>query len=110
MTTQQTVLLVGGAGRSGRRALEQLLDRGVNVRAVVRSGAKLAVDVVGNPNLSQSYEVSFPLRGDETSRSNDTTRYLQIASSLYVNLPEPSLLLLLALCGLPRSRRAFELH
>jgi uncharacterized protein YbjT (DUF2867 family) len=35
MPTQQTVLLVGGTGRTGRRVLQQLLDRGISVRAVV---------------------------------------------------------------------------
>ncbi|HYQ80211.1 MAG TPA: hypothetical protein VEP68_01855, partial [Anaeromyxobacteraceae bacterium] len=33
MPRQQTVLLVGGTGRTGRRALQQLLDRGVGGRA-----------------------------------------------------------------------------
>ena len=40
MPAQQTVLLVGGTGRTGRRVLQQLLDRGVSVRAIVRSAAK----------------------------------------------------------------------
>lgn len=44
MPEQQTVLLLGGTGRTGRRVLEQLLNRGVNVRAIVRSAAKLPVD------------------------------------------------------------------
>jgi uncharacterized protein YbjT (DUF2867 family) len=34
---RQTVLLVGGTGRTGQRALRQLLDRGIRVRAIVRS-------------------------------------------------------------------------
>lgn len=49
---QQTVLLVGGTGRTGRRALQQLLDRGVRVRAIVRSGGKLPPDAARNPNLT----------------------------------------------------------
>lgn len=39
MTT--TALLVGGSGRTGLRTLRQLLDRGVEVRAVVRTASKL---------------------------------------------------------------------
>ncbi len=49
---QQTVLLVGGTGRTGRRVLQQLLDRGVGVRAIVRSAARLTPEVAGNPNLT----------------------------------------------------------
>ena len=52
MAMQQTVLLVGGTGRTGRRVLQQLLGRGVSVRAVVRSGAKLPPEVAGNPGLT----------------------------------------------------------
>jgi hypothetical protein len=52
MPTPQTVLLLGGTGRTGRLVLEQLLDRGVSVRAVVRSGRKLPAGVAGRPNLA----------------------------------------------------------
>lgn len=52
MSTQQTVLLVGGTGRTGRRVLEQLLDRGVRVRAIVRSPHKLPAGAANNPNLT----------------------------------------------------------
>jgi uncharacterized protein YbjT (DUF2867 family) len=48
----QTVLLVGGTGRTGARALRQLLDRGVRVRAIVRSRAKLPPEVTAHPNLA----------------------------------------------------------
>ncbi len=41
----QTVLLVGGTGRTGGRALRQLLERGVAVRAIVRSAQRLPEDV-----------------------------------------------------------------
>ena len=37
MNTQQTVLLVGGTGRTGRRTMQQLLDRG-QVLVVGRHG------------------------------------------------------------------------
>jgi nucleoside-diphosphate-sugar epimerase len=47
---EQVVLLVGGTGRTGRRALRQLLDRGIGVRAIVRSRANLPPHVAGHPN------------------------------------------------------------
>ena len=52
MSTQQTVLLVGGTGRTGRRVLEQLLSRGVRVRAIVRSAERLRAVVAERPDLS----------------------------------------------------------
>ena len=52
MPAQQTVLLVGGTGRTGSRVLRQLLDRDIAVRAVVRSPGKLPPGVAGNPNLT----------------------------------------------------------
>jgi hypothetical protein len=52
MSAPQTVLLVGGTGRTGRRVLEQLLGRGVRVRAIVRSARKLPAGVTGNPDLA----------------------------------------------------------
>lgn len=51
MPTQQTVLLVGGTGRTGGRVLRQLLSRGISVRAIVRSGRKLPPDIADNPYL-----------------------------------------------------------
>ncbi len=64
MTRPQTVLLVGGTGRTGRRALQQLLDRGVGVRAVVRSSGKLPPELAGNSNL-KVIEASLLSLGDE---------------------------------------------
>ena len=52
MATAQTVLLVGGTGRTGRLALAQLLARGVSVRAVVRSAAALPGEVARHPGLA----------------------------------------------------------
>ena len=52
MTSRQTVLLVGGTGRTGQRVLQQLLSRGVGVRAIVRSPGKLAADTALHPNLA----------------------------------------------------------
>ena len=65
MPTQQTVLLVGGTGRTGRRVLQQLLGRGVSVRAIVRSGGKLPPDVAENPNLTAIEASLLSLRDDE---------------------------------------------
>ncbi len=52
MSSQQTVLLLGGTGRTGRRVLEQLLERGIRVRAIVRSRGKLAPGAAVNPHLT----------------------------------------------------------
>lgn len=52
LSAQQTVLLVGGTGRTGRRVLEQLLSRGINVRAIVRSAERLRAGVAERPGLS----------------------------------------------------------
>jgi hypothetical protein len=52
MTLQQTVLLVGGTGRTGGRVLEQLLSRGGGVRAIVRTAGKLPTGAADNPNLT----------------------------------------------------------
>jgi nucleoside-diphosphate-sugar epimerase len=51
MSTPQTVLLVGGTGRTGGRLLQQLLGRGVRVRTIVRPGSKVPADVVGHADL-----------------------------------------------------------
>ena len=45
------VLLVGGTGRTGRCVLRQLLQRGVAVRAIVRSARRLPEDLAGHPAL-----------------------------------------------------------
>lgn len=47
-----TVLLLGGTGRTGGRVLRQLLDRGVNVSAIVRSATRLPEGVADNPLLT----------------------------------------------------------
>lgn len=52
MTAEKTVLLVGGTGRTGGRVMQQLLNRGVNVRAIVRSAERLPVGVAENPRLA----------------------------------------------------------
>jgi len=65
MPTQQTVLLVGGTGRTGGHVLRQLLGRGIRVRAIVRSGGKLPPDVAGNPNLTVIEASLLSLRDEE---------------------------------------------
>lgn len=65
MSTQQTVLLVGGTGRTGRRVLQQLLARGVRVRAIVRSGGKLPPDVAASSNLTVIEASLLSLRDEE---------------------------------------------
>lgn len=67
MSRQQTVLLVGGTGRTGRRVLEQLLARGICVRAIVRARGKLSADVTANPNLTV-VEADLYSLGDEDLR------------------------------------------
>jgi len=52
MSDQQTVLLVGGTGRTGRRVLEQLVSRGVGVRAIVRSTQGLPAGIAEKPGVA----------------------------------------------------------
>lgn len=49
---EHLVLLLGGTGRTGGRVLKQLLDRGVGVRAIVRSVGRLPEGVSGHPGLT----------------------------------------------------------
>ncbi|OGQ81784.1 MAG: hypothetical protein A2289_25100 [Deltaproteobacteria bacterium RIFOXYA12_FULL_58_15] len=65
MSTQQNILLVGGTGRTGRRVLQQLLARGISVRAVVRSRGKLPPEVAGNPNLTVIEASLLSLRDED---------------------------------------------
>ncbi len=67
MSSQHTVLLAGGTGRTGRRVLRQLLQRGVAVRAIVRSRGKLPAEVAGSP-LLEVIEASLLSLGDEELR------------------------------------------
>ncbi len=49
---QPTVLLLGGTGRTGGLVLTQLLERGVNVRAIVRSADRLPAGVSADPGFA----------------------------------------------------------
>jgi nucleoside-diphosphate-sugar epimerase len=51
MNTEHKVLLVGGTGRTGGRVLEQLLGRGIGVRAIVRSAGRLPKGAAQDPRL-----------------------------------------------------------
>ncbi|MBK8597962.1 MAG: NAD(P)H-binding protein [Holophagales bacterium] len=68
MPEQQTVLLVGGTGRTGRRVLQQLLGRGLRVRAIVRPGSALPPDVVEHPALTVIEASLLSLSDDEMQR------------------------------------------
>jgi len=50
--TNHTVLLLGATGRTGGRALQQMLDRGVAVRAIVRSAERLPAGAMDHPGLT----------------------------------------------------------
>lgn len=51
MDASRRVLILGATGRTGGRVVTQLLDRGVAVRAIVRSADRLPSDVAGHPLL-----------------------------------------------------------
>jgi hypothetical protein len=59
-----TVLLLGGTGRTGGRVLTQLLARGVQVRAIVRSASRLPAGVAANPALTVVEADLLSLSGD----------------------------------------------
>ena len=66
--THQTVLLVGGTGRTGRLVLRQLLERGVAVRAIVRSREKIAPEAGENPHLTVIEADLLSLSDEELQR------------------------------------------
>ncbi|MDZ4169697.1 MAG: NAD(P)H-binding protein [Coriobacteriia bacterium] len=68
MTSQPTVLLVGGTGRTGGRVLAQLLERGVAVRAIVRSATRLPQGVASDPLLTVVEADLLSLSGEELQR------------------------------------------
>jgi nucleoside-diphosphate-sugar epimerase len=68
MSDEHTVLLLGGTGRTGGCVLEQLLSRGVNVRAVVRSAGRLPAAAVANPALTVVEANLLSLSDDELQR------------------------------------------
>jgi uncharacterized protein YbjT (DUF2867 family) len=68
MSDEHTVLLLGGTGRTGRRVLEQLLGRGVSIRAIVRSASRLPEGAAGNPRLAVIVADLLSLGDDELRR------------------------------------------
>jgi nucleoside-diphosphate-sugar epimerase len=68
MPAQQTVLLLGATGRTGGRVLAQLLERGIAVRAIVRSAQRLPPKVAGDPNLTVVEDSLASLRDEELQR------------------------------------------
>src|SRR5512137_281358 len=65
MGTNGRVLLLGGTGRTGRRVLAQLAARGVPVRAIVRSRAKLPAELAGSPGVEIVEASVLSLSDDE---------------------------------------------
>lgn len=51
MDATRRVLVLGATGRTGGRVVTQLLDRGIAVRAIVRSADRLPVEARGHPLL-----------------------------------------------------------
>ncbi len=68
MPMQHTVLVVGGTGRTGRRLVQQLLERGISVRAIVRSVGKLPTDVARSPLLTVTEGSLLSLPDEELHR------------------------------------------
>ncbi|MDO8915974.1 MAG: SDR family oxidoreductase [Coriobacteriia bacterium] len=62
---EHLVLMLGGTGRTGGRVLKQLLDRGVRVRAIVRSAGRLPEGVAGNPLLTVTEAEPLSLSAEE---------------------------------------------
>ncbi|KAG0334768.1 hypothetical protein BG000_008062 [Podila horticola] len=46
------VLILGGTGNVGKLVIQQLLERDIEVKAVVRSSSRLPSDSISNPNLT----------------------------------------------------------
>lgn len=68
MHRPQTVLLVGGTGRTGRQVLHQLLERGVLVRAIVRPGAAVAPHLARHARLTLTETSLLALTDEQLQR------------------------------------------
>ena len=51
MTKRKTILVVGATGKTGILLVEQLLNQGCVVRAVVRISSRLPSDILNHPNI-----------------------------------------------------------
>lgn len=63
-----TVLVVGASGATGRLLVQQLLNRGLNVRVIVRSLDKLPDDIRSHVNLSIVHATALDLTDAEIAR------------------------------------------
>lgn len=63
-----TVLVVGASGATGRLLVEQLLNRGLNVKVIVRSPDKLPEDVRNHSSLSIIHATVLDLSDAEMSQ------------------------------------------
>jgi hypothetical protein len=68
MSRTQTVLLVGGTGRTGGRVLQQLVGRGISVRAIVRSARKLPALTAVSPDIAVVEGSLLSLSDDDLQR------------------------------------------
>jgi len=68
---ETSVLVLGGTGRTGVRVVRQLLERGVSVRAIVRSAARLPEDVLRDPRLTVIEAGLLSLTREELGRALD---------------------------------------
>jgi nucleoside-diphosphate-sugar epimerase len=66
---EPVVLVLGGTGRTGGRVVEQLLGRGIRVRAIVRSAERLPAGVADNPKLSVVEADLLALTDEELARA-----------------------------------------
>ena len=71
MSPQPSVLVVGGTGRTGGRVVAQLLERGVAVRAIVRSAERLPEGTSGNPLLTVVEADLLAMPGEELQHHLD---------------------------------------
>jgi nucleoside-diphosphate-sugar epimerase len=63
--TNKTVLVVGASGATGRLLVEQLLDAGANIRAIVRSPDGIHKTLRNHPRLSITHATLLDLGADE---------------------------------------------
>lgn len=69
--SDQTVLVVGASGATGRLLVEQLLSRGCSVKAVVRSPGKLPEALRHHPRVSVVHANLLGLHATELCRLTD---------------------------------------
>ena len=67
----KTILVVGASGATGRLLVEQLLIRGQNVKAIVRSPKSLPEPLRGDPRLSLIHASISELSDSEIAKHVD---------------------------------------